>query len=541
MQTPIDPSGSDRRALHGRVVTMDGSFNVLDRGTVYVEGGIIIAVKRDGEPPPPGFETVKGITTRGTIYPGLIELHNHLSYNVLPLWQVPKRYDNRDQWSGTPTYQKLISGPMKVLGMTPGYIEAVVRYVECKCLLGGVTTSQGIALFSNQGIMRYYRGIVRNVEQTEEADLPEATAKIGDVEAADASKFLARLQRSSCMLLHLSEGVDRKSREHFNALNLPSGEWAVTSALSGIHCVALQPQDFGILADKRASMVWSPLSNILLYGKTADVKAANNEGVRIGLGSDWSSTGSKNLFGELKVARLVNLEDGAVFSDRDLMAMATRNAAEILKWDKVIGSIEAGKRADLLVVSGANGDPYGKFLEAPETSIHLVMINGVPRFGTKTLMSKLGSGTESWRVDSTDRMLNLKQPTADPVVGALKLGDAKVKLADGLRRLPELASQLERPQGDSRGTDFFSGPPQWFLMLDHEDPPGIAQRLYLGADLGGARAVRGVDTSSVQLSQLLEPLSLDPLTVADDPTYLDRLSQQPNLSDFVRENLRGMY
>jgi len=109
--------------------------------------------------PPPGFENISIIKTRGTIYPGLIELHNHLSYNILKLWDVPKSYTNRDQWSGTPTYQKLISGPMKVLSQTPGYLPAIVRYVECKCLLSGVTTSQGIALYSNQGIVRYYRGM----------------------------------------------------------------------------------------------------------------------------------------------------------------------------------------------------------------------------------------------------------------------------------------------------------------------------------------------------------------------------------------------
>ena len=51
-------------------------------------------------------------------------------------------------------------------------------------------------------------------------------------------------------------------------------------------------------------MVWSPLSNLLLYGATARVDAAKRAGVRIGLGSDWSPSGSKNLLGELKVAWL---------------------------------------------------------------------------------------------------------------------------------------------------------------------------------------------------------------------------------------------
>jgi cytosine/adenosine deaminase-related metal-dependent hydrolase len=52
-------------------------------------------------------------------------------------------------------------------------------------------------------------------------------------------------------------------------------------------------------------MVWSPLSNYLLYGDTADIEDAKSEGVLIGIGSDWSPSGSKNLLGELKIAKLV--------------------------------------------------------------------------------------------------------------------------------------------------------------------------------------------------------------------------------------------
>lgn len=76
--------------------------------------------------------------------------------------------------------------------------------------------------------------------------------------------------------------------------------------------------------------------------------------VRIGIGSDWSHSGSKNLLGELKVARLVSQAMGSVFSDRDIVAMATRDAASILQWEAVLGSLEASKRADLIVISNLN-------------------------------------------------------------------------------------------------------------------------------------------------------------------------------------------
>ena len=383
---PIDPHGGPTFALGGRVVTMATQHDVLDDGVVYIRDGSIVAAQTRGAPAPDGFAGVKVLETKGTIYPGLIDLHDHLSYNALQLWDVPQAYTNRDQWAQGDTYRKLITGPMKVLAHTPRYVQAVVRYVESKCLVAGTTTTQGIALSSYAGIQHFYKGIVRNVEQTDESDLPEATSHISDVEAKDRAKFLARLKHFKCLLLHLSEGTDDAAHKHFEALQGPTGDWAVTDSLAGIHCVALTDKDFHVLAAAHASMVWSPLSNLLLYGKTANVVAAQSEGVTIGLGPDWSPSGSKNLLGELKIARLVS---GGTFSDFELLSFATRNAAQILRWQDQLGTLEASKRADLLVVSGAGGDPHQHLFSRSEHDVELVVINGIPRYGTSTTMRRL--------------------------------------------------------------------------------------------------------------------------------------------------------
>ena len=108
--------------------------------------------------------------------------------------------------AGIAEYRSTISGPMKVLGQRPDLLASLARYVECKCLLGGTTTSQGIELFSNAGARRFYRGIVRNVEQTNDPNLPEAGTRIPDVDANDAKSFLARISQKKCYLLHLAEG-----------------------------------------------------------------------------------------------------------------------------------------------------------------------------------------------------------------------------------------------------------------------------------------------------------------------------------------------
>ncbi len=558
---PIDPLTGPKLALAGRVVTMDDAWTVKPNAILFIDKGTIVAVQDRAQPPPAGFDGVAVVETRGTLFPGLIELHNHLSYNALPLWSpVPKRFDHRGQWPDHPDYRKLISGPMTVVGKyrdaqgKPALLAPLVRYVECKCLLGGVTTSQGIMLSSNAGVQRYYRGIVRNVERTDDVHLSEAQGRIPDVDAKNAKAFLTRLNKEdSCYLLHLSEGitksgqVDSVARKHFLALEVAPNQWALNDRFTGIHAAGLLPEDFEVLAHHGGSMVWSPLSNLLLYGETARVEAAKDAGVRIGLGSDWSPSGSKNLLGELKVAWLYSRHrlDG-LFSAREVVAMATREPAKILKWHDALGTLEAGKRADLLVLAGQEGDPYDALIRAKETAINLVMINGVVRYGLPELMKVLASQGETVRVGGETRWLFLEQETADPDVAQVSLGTARRALQAAFHNLPKLARELEKPNTRTAKQAVLDirEPVVWTLALDEIQDTGTDLRPRL--PLNGPRDFTGSTrlsqrATALPLSQLLQPLALDPLTVADDSNFLTEIANQPNLPDPIRSNLATLY
>jgi 5-methylthioadenosine/S-adenosylhomocysteine deaminase len=521
-----------KQALRGRIVQMDAAFGVLADGVLWIADDKIAAVTATGQPVPAGFESVAVETVGGTIYPGLIELHNHLSYNPLQLWNVPKLYTNRDQWGTHPDYRKLISGPMRVLGNTSGFPEAITRFVECKCLLAGVTTSQGITLQSVH-LQRFYRGVVRNVEEAP-APLPSAHAKIGDVAASDAAAFLKQLEKEKCAILHLSEGTDQKARAHFTDLKMANGAWAIAPSLAGIHCVALQAADFGVMAQFGASMVWSPLSNLLLYGQTADIAAAKAAGITIALGPDWSPSGSKNLLAELKVAKIVSGMKGNLFSDRDIVAMATRSPAQMLRWDKLLGSLEPGKLADLVVIEGASGDPYAHLIAASEASIRLVMIGGTRRLAVQELSSGM-LGIEAFKVGGSTINLNLHDATSDPVVEGLKLSAAIDRLRSGMQNIQSLAAAQEHPQHASALTHALAAavaqPPRWTLVLDHEEPPGesIRPRFAGAAADAPVRRLSALAAAGPPLSQILGPLDLDAITVTDDATYLPRLRAQKNL------------
>ncbi|HEY1300447.1 MAG TPA: amidohydrolase family protein [Stellaceae bacterium] len=527
--------------LKGRVAALDVDFTVLPAGAVYIDGQNIAAVQDDAAPSPPGFADATVLPAAGTIFPGLIELHNHLSYNALTMWAVPRKFADRGQWQDNAQYKRRVTGPMGTIARSndPHLLAALVRYVETKCLLGGVTSSQGISLQSEH-LSAYYRGAMRVVEDPAEHGFPKASTHIPDVEAADWAQFKRVLGRASCLLLHLSEGLDNKARDAFLALRNDQGQWAISPALTGIHCAGLRPEDFAVLAQHGGAMVWSPLSNLLLYGGTTNVAAAREADVPIGLGSDWSPTGSKNLLNELKVAKAVGEVGGLGFADRDLVAMATRVPASIVKWGALVGSLEPGKRADLIVVDCPNGtDPYAGLIRAREIDIRLVMIDGRPVVGAPEVMAALGGAGEGLAIGGEQRVIDYG--AADPKIPAVTYAEARSALGDALQRLPHLLADEAAGRGVGP-RPLAARAPQWRLTLDEQQPTGFAlrPRLLLAGQPTGPDV--SLDRTLAALAAVpLEPVPLDPVCVADDPGYAAALQAQKNLDPAIKEALQTYY
>jgi len=551
MTTNPDPAASPPLALAGRIITLDAAATIVAPGVVYCRDGSIVAVQPTSAPAPPGFENVAVTQTRGTVLPGMIELHNHLPYDVLSLWQVPKAYTNRDQWSAetNPDYHRLVTGPMRILGSDPNLVPAIVRYVEVRALLGGTTTSQGIAL-AKSAIISHFRGLVRNVESTGDTQLKPAATHIADIDSTDAEHFLARISGSQKLILHLSEGIDAHAHDAFAALHLPDGRWAITDNLIGIHCVALTAQDFTTFGQHGGSMVWSPLSNLLLYGQTANLGAALAADVPVALGSDWAPSGSKNLLGELKVARAVAPTVGATLTALDLVRMVTTAPATMLGWDNHLGALEPGKRADLVVLDGQTGDPYQQLISATEADFHLVMINGTPRVGTPALMKSLvpalnttgTNASEPLRIAGRDRLLNLAQVTADPAVAEISVKESLDRLAQALKDLPHAAPALPptdllaRAHAEGAALLAASG-----VINNHMSPrPHLPLRGRLtGPNVDDIRTAPMSSSSRATAARVsatpLGSLGLDPLTAVDNPAYYAELGQEQNIPQSLRK------
>ena len=122
----------------------------------------------------------------------------------------------------------------------------------------------------------------------------------------------------------------------------------------GAHCVHVDDEDIEIMADKGIYPVNNPGSNLKLASGFAPVDKMLKKGINVALGTDGSSSNNNlNMFEEINLAALVNKAvnlDAVSIPAHTAIEMATINGAMALDWAREIGSIEIGKKADLILI-----------------------------------------------------------------------------------------------------------------------------------------------------------------------------------------------
>jgi 5-methylthioadenosine/S-adenosylhomocysteine deaminase len=373
--------------LLGRVLTVDEDRSVQARGAVYIHEGVIEAVQAEAAAPPAGFGQARRIRTGGLITPGLIDLHNHLAYNTLPLWTGrDAAYTTRYQWPGAPTYQSDVSNPAQALGIAAP--AAALRYAEVKAVVGGVTAIQG-----SPPVTRNFPGwMVRNVEKEAIGVKKPIFQSVLPATPDQLDTTAGRMMQGRSFIYHLGEGVDPALRKEFALLH---DHGCVGDGLIGIHSTALTAADYASWrAAGGGAVVWSPLSNLWLYGGTTDVLAARAAGLRVCLGSDWTPSGTRNVLGELKIAATWNEHAlASALSDADLVDMATANPGDTLAraWGVQVGRLVPGALADVAVLTNVDADPWRTVLRATERHVRLVIVGGRPAYGNLSLLEAAGA------------------------------------------------------------------------------------------------------------------------------------------------------
>jgi cytosine/adenosine deaminase-related metal-dependent hydrolase len=421
------PIRNGKYALLGDIVTPGG---VRARSYLVVDGELISEVRDGALGPPPGMPVVD---TGGVIFPGLIDGHNHVEYNHIPLADLGKRYTNRDQWPNAAKYQTLVKDPKNAV-TAAGLKCQALKHGEARALVGGTTAIQGTPEVA------CIRPLVRNLEQTNfcRDKVKQNVMGIsgfgrsigGDLSTADRVKSDVAAGKLDTFVVHAGEGIDEHERAEWQMLE---DFGLAIPELVMIHATAFGPDEFRQAAAVGAKIVWSPLSNLLLYGKTTNIPAALDAHVLVSLGSDWSPSGSANVLGELKVADHVNqrLWSGRI-SDEQLVAMVTINPATAYHLDARIGSIEVGKAADLLVVTRRPGvSAFRSLIDAQPSDVLLVTVGGDPLFGVPASMDALGKTGDYEVIDAcgAPRAIDVTVVAKDVTGASEKLASIEQRLA----------------------------------------------------------------------------------------------------------------
>jgi cytosine/adenosine deaminase-related metal-dependent hydrolase len=153
--------------------------------------------------------------------------------------------------------------------------------------------------------------------------------------------------------------------------------------------VALGPDEWEAMAAVGANLIWSPVSNVTLYGQTADIPGALEAGVTVALSADWTESGSPTILDEMKFASQHSQETwGLALTPLQLTEFVTRNAAHALGVEEWLGQIAPGYRANLMVIPGSPQKPYRTLLRADPADVRLTAVNGRPIYGTPDLMAE---------------------------------------------------------------------------------------------------------------------------------------------------------
>ena len=163
-----------------------------------------------------------------------------------------------------------------------------------------------------------------------------------------------------------------------------------------IHGIGVSPEDIGNISDSGAKLVWSPRSNVSLYGFTAPVTTYAAMGVPIALGTDWTPSGSGQVLRELACADYLNeFHMGFAFTHRELWLMATRNGAIALGAPDQLGSLEPGKIADIAIFDGSTRPAYEAVTRADLSDVAMVMRGSKVLYGDADIVGALRADAAS--------------------------------------------------------------------------------------------------------------------------------------------------
>ena len=362
------------------VVTMDAARRVIEGGAVAIRGERIVAVGKASDLSQQ-YRAAREISAPGKlVLPGLINTHNHAAMVLFR--------GIADDLALMEWLQKFIF-PAEARNVTADFVEAGTALACLEMIQSGTTTYADMYYFEDHVAQSTDRAGMRGVLGETIIEFPAPDNKSASAALDYTEKFIQRWKGNgriipavaphapytnsgevlkSCkaladkygvpMIIHVSETQDevKQVRQKYG---MTSTGWLAQLGVLGRgvvfnHGVWLTEEDLAIIKDRGVSVTHNPESNMKLASGTAPVVRMLALGIPVGLGTDGAASNNDlDMFEAMRFAALLhklNSMNPTTLPAESVVEMATLGGARALGLQGEIGSLEPGKRADLIVI-----------------------------------------------------------------------------------------------------------------------------------------------------------------------------------------------
>ena len=363
----------------GTVVTMDGERHLYEGGFVAVRGAQIVAVgeARDAA----RYRANQTINARGkAVLPGLINAHTHVPMTLLRGIADDQVFQ---EW-----LEKYIF-PAEAKNVTRDFVVAGTRLGLVEMLRGGITTYVDMYYFEDAIADETRRAGMRAVLGETVIDFPVPDNKTWAEALAYTETFVKKWKGDALItpaiaphapytvstahlnevrafaekhdvpiVMHIAEAPTETDYTLKNFGDRPVAYLEKIGFLSprvlGAHLIQVNDAEIALLKQRDIGIAHCPQSNMKVVAGVAPVPQMLKANLRLGLGTDGTASNNDlNLWEEMdtaaKLHKLIS-RDATAVSAQEALAMATIGGARALHMEREIGSLEAGKRADVIVV-----------------------------------------------------------------------------------------------------------------------------------------------------------------------------------------------
>src|SRR5579871_5194202 len=397
------------------ILTMDARFAVHKSATVAITGNTIVAVG----PGVDAYSPAQTIDCRGrVVMPGLVNAHTHVPMTLMRGLADDLRLDVWLMGYMMPVEREFVNPDFVRLGTQLGCAEMIRSGITCFAdmyyfeeAIAAATADAGLRALCTQTVLRFPTPDATSYEDSlarardfierwrgHELIVPGPAPHAPYTCNAEILRACAELAVEFDVPLHthLAETaleVDESRRTH----GMPVVPWVkkqrlLDAKVLAAHCVHVDEGEMRALKNANAGVAHNPTSNLKLGAGIAPVTRMRELGLDVGIGTDGpASNNDLDMFEEMRLAALLakgTTGDPTALPARDALAMATSIGARAVHLDHLTGSLEPGKRADLIVVDldrlhnvpAFERDPNGVYAQivyaSKSTDVTDVMCNG---------------------------------------------------------------------------------------------------------------------------------------------------------------------